>query len=56
MGYGLGRSSFFVWASAGASVWYCVGDSLPPTPQENRPRPINSSCARIKPTFQLVAH
>ncbi len=22
MGYGLGRSPFFVWASTGASVWY----------------------------------
>jgi len=29
MGYGLGRSPFFVVASAGASVWYGVGDSLP---------------------------
>ena len=48
-GYGLGRSPFFVVAS----VWYGVGDSLPPTPQENRPRPINSSCARNKPIFNL---
>ena len=24
MGYGLGRSPFFVWASTCASVWYCV--------------------------------
>ena len=38
MAYGLGRSPFFVWAS----VWYCVGDSLPPTPQENRPRPMRT--------------
>ncbi|MBT6467326.1 MAG: hypothetical protein HOK50_06680, partial [Kordiimonadaceae bacterium] len=29
MGYGLGRSPFFVWASTGASVWYGMGDSLP---------------------------
>ena len=29
MGYGLGRSPLFVVASAGASVWYGVGDSLP---------------------------
>ena len=53
MGYGLDRSPFFVVASTGASVWYGVGDSLPPTPQENRPRLINSSCARIKPIFNL---
>ncbi|SVE19132.1 uncharacterized protein METZ01_LOCUS471986 [marine metagenome] len=25
----LGCSPFFVWASAGASVWYGVSDSLP---------------------------
>jgi len=24
MGYGLGRSPFFIMASAGASVWYCM--------------------------------
>jgi len=29
MGYGLGRSPFFIVASTGASVWYGVGDSLP---------------------------
>ena len=53
MGYGLDRSPFFVVASTGASVWYGVGVRLPPTPQEKRPISINSSCARIKPIFNL---
>ena len=34
MGYGLGRSPFFVVASTGASVWYGMGDSLPPLPKK----------------------
>ena len=63
MGYGLGRSPLFVVASAGASVWYGVGDSLPSTPPRKFARvfgasdsPLGSKLYLMKPSARIARY
>ena len=58
MDYGLGCSLFFfkyrqLYRQLCLLPKLRILEKKPPTPQENRPRPINSSCTRIKPIFNL---